>query len=651
MAEEDEAKMKKMRLRIERDSYSVLLSFKDGATPRQVESRMDDTLGYTYHSKYHLAGVYDMSQILREHAQVQATADGKFKIIATKENEDLVALISRQKENKRKRGGFSQRGGAVQRGRRPMTSIGHHRNPSGLFSFRNSPRGSTVPRPFTSMSRPFTQKPLSNVSNIHKQVATSSSFVHPSNPLKPPVSGRNVTFTGIVKTPVSGPCIQRPLVRPATAPSVSAISASRISNDSTSTVITSSKITKPLNHMPSIKEFTDKAKRMMLKIYPDQIHLSEVSELYLQEYGVLIEPLQLYSKRLNVSITNPSTRIQPNQSLGLNSTLPTSQGFRYQVPQPKSSMEVVNQKMRGLNVEARTATFAHEKPSNFISKISSKESKKVTSTLSCDNQQKTITQTSSVFVSSQKPIVTDHYYDSRQLKNLKYVEKSDELKCNLDAVLNEIPELKKITRKNAKSSVKNGKQPSPPGKTTQQVNAKVVNKITTNATSVTSTIPNVTPSDMERSSYRSAAGPSLFNRLFGRAVADIHKQNHLMLPTRHTEPEKKTILDSSFVPTRQTEPEKNVILDSSFVAILDKEQYSSASARADSDDGWGSPQLEKNIQKELPATRKVPLPPMSKGANVKPKNRSRQASCTRSISSQDAITAAMNATLPDDEQW
>lgn len=39
--EEGKEKMNKMRKRIERDAYSVLLSFKDGASPKQVEQRME----------------------------------------------------------------------------------------------------------------------------------------------------------------------------------------------------------------------------------------------------------------------------------------------------------------------------------------------------------------------------------------------------------------------------------------------------------------------------------------------------------------------------------------------------------------------------------------------------------------------------------
>uniref|UniRef100_A0A8R1END6 Uncharacterized protein n=1 Tax=Caenorhabditis japonica TaxID=281687 RepID=A0A8R1END6_CAEJA len=147
----EEEKMSKFRKRMERDAYSVLVSFKDGATPKQLETRMDETLGYTYHGKYQQGGVSDMAQLLREHEKVRPFIEGRFKIVVTEEVSDLVALIAKQKDNKRKK-----KGGAPKTNR-PLTSVGFHRNPfSGGLGVRTSPKNN--PRTFSSMGRPKMQK-------------------------------------------------------------------------------------------------------------------------------------------------------------------------------------------------------------------------------------------------------------------------------------------------------------------------------------------------------------------------------------------------------------------------------------------------------------------------------------------------------------
>ena len=65
---------------------------------------------------------------------------------ATEENQDLVALIAKQKDNKGKKRGVSGKGG-----RRAVTSIGHHHR-SGLI-LRSSPKFSNGMRPTSSTGK------------------------------------------------------------------------------------------------------------------------------------------------------------------------------------------------------------------------------------------------------------------------------------------------------------------------------------------------------------------------------------------------------------------------------------------------------------------------------------------------------------------
>ena len=90
-----------------------------------------------------------------------------------------------------------------------------------------------------------------------------------------------------IPAPAKAPTLplQRPLVRPKTASSVSSNTASLVSSRSTATVAPPSISAQPPNHIPSIKEFSDNAKIMMLKLYPESIHVSKMftiikTELY-----------------------------------------------------------------------------------------------------------------------------------------------------------------------------------------------------------------------------------------------------------------------------------------------------------------------------------------------------------------------------------
>ncbi|PIC37988.1 hypothetical protein B9Z55_010142 [Caenorhabditis nigoni] len=633
MPDDDEAK-KKMRMRIERDSYSVLLSFKDGATPRQVEQRMDDTLGYTYNSKYHLAGVHDMFQILNEHKQVRMIPEGKFKIIATEENHELVALIAKQKDNKGRKGG---KGG---KGRRAFTSMGHHnRNGFGQgLTLRSSPKPTVGMRPFSSMTKTFNPKASSNGFNVSRPSSSAantrtSAFPKQGNGLNN-FSNRQFMFDVAPKPLVAPkkyppqippPPQQRPLMRPSTsAASVSSMNNSILDSSwSDATLAPSSPKMNPASHIPSIKEFTDNAKKMMLRMYPESIHLSEMTDRYCQEYGVTIEPLQIFSKSWMMLVkTTFKEWLQINEgqvsmkedwyrkygSVQLRSLpvkpilvvpkpnppevtkpfLPSNQGFRYQIPTRPKSPEVTH-KMRGLTVGNRLALHTPEKPPGISSKAPMKSPPKHEVFFS--DPQKVARVQHIEPVSSGNTLYDQHQYDSRHLQNLKHLPKSKEMVRDIQSSLSDQSLLKKNQKKASKQLGKCNDLP--PIIVTRAPDVNVIIHTSPVRTS-TQQISTYQRNDLDTMAYDAP----------------------------------KTVTSTRNDPS----PSKN-----------------------DSDDGWGSPlPSERKFMAPNPVktTSKMILPPISKGS-CKDQARSRSVSFCKSISSQDGtmLEKALDASLPDDGFW
>ncbi|UMM23486.1 hypothetical protein L5515_004182 [Caenorhabditis briggsae] len=656
MPDDDEAK-KKMRVRIERDSYSVLLSFKDGATPRQVEQRMDDTLGYTYNSKYHLAGVHDMFQILNEHKQVQLIPEGKFKIIATEENHELVALIAKQKDKKRNKG----KGGKG--GRRAVTSMGHNRNGFGQgLTLRSSPKPTAGMRLSSSMTKTFYPKASSNGFNVSRPSSSAantrtSAFPKQGNRLNN-FSNRQFMFDVAPKPLVAPkkypPQIppspqQRPLMRPSTsAASVSSMNNSILDSSwSDATLAPSSPKINPASRIPSIKEFTDNAKRMMLRMYPESIHLSEMTDRYCQEYGVTIEPLQIFSKswmllvkttfkeflqinegqvsmkedwyRKYGSVLSRSLPVKPiiivpkpNPPEPSKPFLPSNQGFRYQIPTRPKSPEVI-QKMRGLTVGNRLALHTPEKPPVFFS-----DPQKVTRVQHIEP------------VSSGNTLYDQHQYDARHLQNLKHLPKSKEMVRDIQSSLSDQSLLKKNQKKASKQL--GNFNDLPPIIVTRAPDVHVIihtSPVRTSTQVRSSSLPSPPTNPLRTRST------GVSSRLFGRALGDIKKQNETKISTYQRNELDTVAYDAPITVTytrNDPSPSKN-----------------------DSDDGWGSPlPSERKFMAPNPVktTSKMILPPMSKGS-CKDQARSRSVSVCKSVSSQDGtmLEKALDATLPDDGFW
>ncbi|ULU00821.1 hypothetical protein L3Y34_001324 [Caenorhabditis briggsae] len=655
MPDDDEAK-KKMRVRIERDSYSVLLSFKDGATPRQVEQRMDDTLGYTYNSKYHLAGVHDMFQILNEHKQVQLIPEGKFKIIATEENHELVALIAKQKDKKRNKG----KGGKG--GRRAVTSMGHNRNGFGQgLTLRSSPKLTAGMRLSSSMTKTFYPKASSNGFNVSRPSSSAantrtSAFPKQGNRLNN-FSNRQFMFDVAPKPLVAPkkypPQIppspqQRPLMRPSTsAASVSSMNNSILDSSwSDATLAPSSPKINPASRIPSIKEFTDNAKKMMLRMYPESIHLSEMTDRYCQEYGVTIEPLQIFSKswmllvkttfkeflqinegqvsmkedwyRKYGSVLSRSLPVKPiiivpkpNPPEPSKPFLPSNQGFRYQIPTRPKSPEVI-QKMRGLTVGNRLALHTPEKPPVFFS-----DPQKVTRVQHIEP------------VSSGNTLYDQHQYDARHLQNLKHLPKSKEMVRDIQSSLSgKDQSLLKKNQKKASKQLGNFND-LPPIIVTRAPDVHVIihtSPVRTSTQVRSSSLPSPPTNPLRTRST------GVSSRLFGRALGDIKKQNETKISTYQRNELDTVAYDAPITVTytrNDPSPSKN-----------------------DSDDGWGSPlPSERKFMAPNPVktTSKMILPPMSKGS-CKDQARSRSVSVCKSVSSQDGtmLEKALDATLPDD---
>ncbi|UMM23491.1 hypothetical protein L5515_004182 [Caenorhabditis briggsae] len=705
MPDDDEAK-KKMRVRIERDSYSVLLSFKDGATPRQVEQRMDDTLGYTYNSKYHLAGVHDMFQILNEHKQVQLIPEGKFKIIATEENHELVALIAKQKDKKRNKG----KGGKG--GRRAVTSMGHNRNGFGQgLTLRSSPKPTAGMRLSSSMTKTFYPKASSNGFNVSRPSSSAantrtSAFPKQGNRLNN-FSNRQFMFDVAPKPLVAPkkypPQIppspqQRPLMRPSTsAASVSSMNNSILDSSwSDATLAPSSPKINPASRIPSIKEFTDNAKRMMLRMYPESIHLSEMTDRYCQEYGVTIEPLQIFSKswmllvkttfkeflqinegqvsmkedwyRKYGSVLSRSLPVKPiiivpkpNPPEPSKPFLPSNQGFRYQIPTRPKSPEVI-QKMRGsinkfihyilsltfsgLTVGNRLALHTPEKPPGISLKASMKSPPKHEVFFS-DPQKVTRVQHIEP-VSSGNTLYDQHQYDARHLQNLKHLPKSKEMVRDIQSSLsgkgsaplqplhgfceNSDQSLLKKNQKKASKQLGNFND-LPPIIVTRAPDVHVIIHTSPVRTS-TQVRSSSLPSPPTNPLRTRSTGVS--SRLFGRALGDIKKQN-----------------ETKQISTYQRNELDTVAYDAPITVTYTRNDPSPS--KNDSDDGWGSPlPSERKFMAPNPVktTSKMILPPMSKGS-CKDQARSRSVSVCKSVSSQDGtmLEKALDATLPDDGFW
>uniref|UniRef100_A0A8R1EE98 Uncharacterized protein n=1 Tax=Caenorhabditis japonica TaxID=281687 RepID=A0A8R1EE98_CAEJA len=106
--------------------------------------------------------------------------------------------------------------------------------------------------------------------------------------------------------------------------------------------------------MPSIKEFAENAQKMMMKRHPNSVHLSELTDLYSQEYGVSVDPLQLFSKswKMLVSTTFKDWLVVVNSDVKL----------REDWALKNILMAAISQKMRGLTMGARKSLRTPEKP-------------------------------------------------------------------------------------------------------------------------------------------------------------------------------------------------------------------------------------------------------------------------------------------------
>lgn len=277
MIKEEENK-KKVRVKIERDAYPVLLSFKGGATSFEVEQRLQELFGFSYTVKYQLAGVQSMHQILMEHPEISQRHDGKFEIIANEYNEDLVALVSKQKD---KVGG------------RSMSCIGYHKSSTRPYS-RFSPKPSRIRRPLTSISKKNIQKighqsvqyGKSAASNNNRSIGNAHRFRENDNFLGCSSSQQLLVYPKETSTFQKNhkSCDNSSLM-------IETVSVKKI-KDAKST--TSSALYS--NPLPSIKQFSENVKLMMLKIYPEGLLIGDMTSRYFQEYGAMVDPSKLFSK-------------------------------------------------------------------------------------------------------------------------------------------------------------------------------------------------------------------------------------------------------------------------------------------------------------------------------------------------------------------
>ncbi|CAI2347366.1 unnamed protein product [Caenorhabditis sp. 36 PRJEB53466] len=665
---EDDELVRKMRVRMDRDAYSVLLSFKDGATPMQLEKRMDETLGYTYNGQYYKGNVHDMAQLLREHPKVRQSSDGKFKIVATEEVADLVALIANQKD-----GGRKKKPGGGGKGRRPVSSVGYRNGFGGGFGARFSPKGSGM-RPITSLAK----------SNVHKQPHFPMSFA--SRPListsfsRPSTSSSSSNFinaqantnrqhnSSVISKWAAYSIGQRPLRAP-TAPLPSAHCFDGINLQISHSVLKpqQSETVKPETRsckIPSIKEFSDNAKQMMLMMHPRSVHLSEMTELYSQEFGLAIDPLQLFSKSWNMltqstfkdwlevdtegnvklrdaSVTRnvaATTGISKLHDLTLSdpAPLPAIQGFRYKVPSPpKSPTELLMQKMKGLTVGARTALPTPEKPPGILKSSSFNPIMKLIG----ERTNTTVTPASSdaVSVSVQAPILKK-----------KYIEKSEEIKQRISSALNGLPQIQQL-RKNGKKTIggrsattsRNYNQQNICVLSTENVLASLQNT-PTSSENTNSQPSSLSPPQRMRPVQNTA--PSL--RLIGRALADVKKQDDKTPAPRRTETPLKTELyvTTATTPSEATQQTTASSLVSNVIWNFE-------------DDVVPTKKFESRAS-YVAGRRPLMLPPMSKGSETQgfnefpsgDKNKRRMSEPVDSFSTSSQTNLSNTDVLPRDNE-
>ncbi|CAB03154.1 HTH OST-type domain-containing protein [Caenorhabditis elegans] len=647
--EEGKEKMNKMRKRIERDAYSVLLSFKDGASPKQVEQRMDDTLGYDYCSKYHLAGVYDMAQILIEHPDVRQTYEGKFKIIANEDNQDLVDLISKQSDGPRNKG-------SSKRGRRSSSSAGYHQRSMFGGELSRSPRYSSCrPRSYASFGKAASKKLFQNFgqpsrpfSVLSSSKASTSSAIqsfgtgnHDSTFGKSSGSNANPT------NPPVAPSIQRPLMRPSTASSIP-IFILRSGSRSPVKKHVQIKTSSSSSHMPTITEFMNNTKRMMVKELPASVHLSEMTELYEREFGAPVDPLLLFSKSWmlmakttfkeflqvidgEVSLrekwladqgtTTKSVLELPSRKVEATTVaqLPISQGFRYQDPnsKPKADLASISKSLDGLTLNARKSKKEASKSDMmpFIPKnhreIVTKRFGNAPSSVKADSIVERVQSTSCIFgrqsvpsvlsISSSSTVVPEKLneeglkYDSKELLQLKALKKTDVMLVNVYASLKAFPQMidaraKALMQQNLEVQRNMASRAS----------LNVVAQVQRPSSSINLQRVRVNPNQCVKKVVPV--------RTLGQALAEVRRQ-------------REQVEQEAFNEQPEPSPSPRLGMGSS-----------SHAASNVSDDGWGA-QVVQKVEKSPPKPFTVLLPPMSKGAGVKIRPRSRVVLCHSSASS------------------
>lgn len=463
---------RKVRIKIERDAHPALLSFKGGATPLQVEERINSLFGLSYTDKYHLAGVADMHQILREHPEIRQRHDGKFEIIANNANQDLVALVSKQKDKVSSRS---------------TSCIGYRHKYSPRAYSRLSPRSSRLKRPLTAMTKKHAHKAAPNLS---QSFSTAHNHSYRNNAGNNSRNSMNPHRAGTVRD-YPEHAHQRPLVRPKTAtsifsnllPSSNGLPLIKKPQPIESAQSVTLSLPVPVSEqMPSIKQFSQNVKRMMMKVHPRTIMVSEMTRHYFQEYNVLIDPSKLYSKpwkmllkttfkdwiQVNgeeVTLKNNPIKQRFVEPANLNETIDMSfnifqksqcsffdsfneeKELNISVSQSISPSEDMIRQMQDLKIGSLNMKLTPEKPPGIFKKPSDSNLDPVLKFLVEGGRKKSSKnplRSYGPFIQVQDFMVAENrIYDSKSLYKIKKSPSDEKLKIYVSAALNEIPCLKR----------------------------------------------------------------------------------------------------------------------------------------------------------------------------------------------------------------
>ncbi|CAB3408251.1 unnamed protein product [Caenorhabditis bovis] len=262
-----------IKRRMNTDIYSVILPHcKDGLPFGKIVPKMLDSLGYSYDKRYHEAGFRDLADLLNQHPKITRLPNGNYTIIPDNTNEELVKMVVKQKDNKRKKKAVASKI------HRPHTHIGFSLN------YRS-------PKQQKSVTVKLNKRPILPTVQIRGQQP-----LQPNMDLNKPFMPKGKK----ANSPVNCKIDQKRKASSTKKITTHVYLGGDDAEDSRAVFAPTTKT----DDFPSIVTFRNNTMKMLAKVYPKPMHLSELSDLYEEEFGLRVDPMQVFSKSWKMLATS-----------------------------------------------------------------------------------------------------------------------------------------------------------------------------------------------------------------------------------------------------------------------------------------------------------------------------------------------------------